>query len=271
MQSVRAAEKADPLYGRTAARELVEGGQRTRNVRRRIQRLVESGDFTQEEIAKKIRPDLEKLGLITLPAEDDASTTETIGVGETEKAAVPRTERSDPTLDPIIENGTSTSDTVVDSEPKEKEAVPSIEKSDPIIDSIKNLIRRVADVVCDPERRKIAAAKVRRNTVKRHAATMKKARKKKLDERGMFSWTPEYDAYFKRLLNDDKYLRPISKKTKTRRYNHTALCWEMNAKFKTMRFDEDVTRNKLDSLHAQAKRENKERQGGGEEKEEPNL
>ena len=68
MQSVRAAEKADPLYGRTAARELVEGGQRTRNVRRRIQRLVESGDFTQEEIAKKIRPDLEKLGLITLPA-----------------------------------------------------------------------------------------------------------------------------------------------------------------------------------------------------------
>ena len=88
MQKIRAAEKADPLYGRTAARDIVEGGDRTRNVRRRIQRLVESGDFTHEQIAKKIRPDLEKLGLIAVQREEDTPTPDARGEGEVEEKEI---------------------------------------------------------------------------------------------------------------------------------------------------------------------------------------
>jgi len=263
MQKIRAAEKADPLYGRTAARDIVEGGDRTRNVRRRIQRLVESGDFTHEQIAKKIRPDLEKLGLIAVQREEDTPTPDARGEGEVgEKEMVPNSEESDPIIQSMTEDDSSIPDAIGESETAAQESVPSNEKSDPIIRSIKDVIRRVADVVCDPEKRKNAAVKVHKTIAKKHRAATTDARNKKLEESGMFAWTPQQVAYFKKLLNDPngKYYRPISKRTKTRRYNHTALCWAMNAKFNTLRFDEDVTRNKLDSMNSQIRKEKNEEQ-----------
>ncbi|OGJ57950.1 hypothetical protein A2881_04725 [Candidatus Peribacteria bacterium RIFCSPHIGHO2_01_FULL_55_13] len=240
---IRAAEKADPLYGRSAAREIVEGGERTRNVRMRIKRLVESGDYSLEKIAQKIRPDLEKLGLITLTAENDPSTSDT------------------------VDTPPSDADAIEDGEAEEKETVARKEKPDPVIRSIKDLIRRVADVVCNPEKRKKASTKLRRDSVQKHADTIRKARNKKLEENGMFVWTEEHVTYFRKLLNDEKYFRPISKRTKTRRYNHTALCWAMNRKFNTVRFDEDATRNKLDVLNTQARKEDRKRRSENKEEE----